>query len=176
MPSQITYRRHEEHDSLIGFCVESPAEVLKQLYKTHAIHNYKDLYLFPAPDSEADKLIRWRILHGIVIEDATDNFYGPPFGTSITGTLDSLRPRINRAKLDTPRTEKEIINLFKEVIKRELKDDYNNDYTHYLQGKDVKINWIEKRIEGLLEIVEVTMGVSNPSVSNLSEILGSYQK
>lgn len=50
MPSEIKYQTWSggsglgDRQELIGYCEESPKEVLKTVYKTHYIYNYKDVY------------------------------------------------------------------------------------------------------------------------------------
>jgi hypothetical protein len=107
-------------EKVIGFCVEPPADVLRQLYPKHLIAGYRDLPFAPEE-------------RGIVIAEANGTVLP---GTDITGKLEDLdlgRYRISQTNPPhTQRTKRAMLAMMREA-----------HYLH-LRGEDeMPETWLE---------------------------------
>lgn len=166
MPTEILYQTWSggsgvgDPRELIGYCKESPPDVLQEIFQTHAIHNFKNLY----------RPVDWDYPNNcsglILIESEA------PAGTSITGTLKDLDLSRGRVELDSPRTEETYKHALKAAIEWHLDDYRGEQTTNYLDTRDQeKDERLERYITQLLEVAQVTLGIKEPTVEDLKRVL-----
>lgn len=166
MPTQILYQTWSggsgagDPKQLIGYCVESPPDVLKEVFQTYAIHTYGGLYR-PVDYTSPNNTSGLDIVEGEA-----------PTGTSITGSLKDLDLSRGIIELDSPRTEETYRLALNEAMKWHLKAFYKGNITNYLFIRDQEHNErLEIYITPLLEVAQVTLGLEEPTVEDLKQIL-----
>jgi hypothetical protein len=119
---------HSRYKTL-GYCVESPYEVLYNTVFDYIIHSYKQSYCY---------VINKHPIDGLVIREAKDN---RPYGFKIIGSLDDIlkmddAQQLKRCKFD----EKILIERIKELDKYTEHFDDDNMYKEKYRDivKDLK--------------------------------------
>lgn len=149
----------DNRQELIGYCVESPIKVLSQVYQTHLIHHYRDLYR-PVDHRFPNNA------QGLNIRESKG-----PNGTSIRGTLSKLDlKRAIDSKLDeSPRTRRTYEEALHAAIDWHL---VFSDGRNYLVDREKKREEDKEVIlKSLMEVAKVTLGIRRPTVDHLSKIL-----
>lgn len=158
MSSKILYKESwKKSDNIIGFCKESPIDVLRRVYKTHSIHSYRGIYR-PVDVNSPNNL------SGLVIEDI-------PIKISVTRSIDGLDLDVAEVGLDSPRTENTYRNALKGAISWHLDEFKNGNVENYLYTRERRRDREkEKHIHPLLEIAEVTLDIEKPMIEDLKAI------
>ena len=166
MPSKISYQTWSggsgrgDPQELIGFCKESPVEVLRKVFQNHYINHYEIIYR-PVDRSPPNNH------SGLLIIDGE-----APAGTKITGSLKDLDLERAKARLASPRTALTYVTALKEAIIFHLGAYCVEDPRNYLDAREEKtIKHMEIYIPPLLQIAQVTLGIENPTVKDLKIIL-----
>ena len=166
MPTKISYKTAGmgsgagDPIELVGYCKESPPEVLQVVFETHAIHHFRELY----------RPVDWAFPNNcsglnIVEEEA-------PTGTSITANVRDLDLSRGRVKLDAPRTEETYRYALKRAIEWHLDDYRGEQTTNYLDTMEQeKDDRSELCILQLIEVAQVTLGIQEPTVEDLRRVL-----
>ena len=146
---------------LIGYCKESPLEVLQGVFQTHAIHHYKDLYR--PVDFRAN-------ISGLEIVES-----GPPAGTSITGTIKDLDLSRGEEEFSSPRTKQIYCQSLELAIEWHLNG--LGEELNYLDIRNQKRKkHLEVYVRQLLEVAQITLGIKNPTVKDLKQVLREETK
>jgi len=144
---------------IIGYCVESPDEVLSRTCQSYAIARY---FGINTPDYRASRQ------EGLWIREGN-----PPAGTTITGSLDDLELRPFEIYPDSPRT----LDLHREVLRKATYSAFRprRKDTNYLFDIDKegfpRDEDKEATIERLLEMAGATLSVVDPTPDVLKAVL-----
>ena len=189
MPTKLLYKENNENlpiveqppETLIGFCKESPVEVLERVSKTHNIYFYKQLY---AP---VDRNLR-DSLDVLIIKEAKDGLTD-----KITKSITDFDLSNAKAKLLKPRTKKTYRNALRECIEQYLiliekakpnlpnliieplennkPKPFNPETNNYLLRRErIKDPILDAYISQLIEVAKVTLKIKNPDVEDLKDI------
>lgn len=146
---------------LIGYCKESPIEVLKEVFQTHVIKNYRGLY----------RPIDWNFpanVQGLHIEESRG-----PKGTRIIGTLENLDLAIDNADLfEHPRTRETYERALASAIHWHL-ESLKGNYLYATIEKNERKDGIISRLR---EVASVTLGIEELTIGNLREIFEKHQR
>ncbi|MFH1456274.1 MAG: hypothetical protein ABIF40_04980 [archaeon] len=160
MPTQILYQTWRggiglgDPKELIGYCIESPIEVLQKVFQTYAIHKFQGL----------SRPVDWAHPNDCLGLNITET-EAPP-GTLIIGNFQDLD--LSRARIDYQRTEQTYRHALKKTMARHL----NQKGISYLSTRDQKkIEDFESRLLLVLEVAQVTLGIEKPTVKDLQQIL-----
>ena len=148
---------------VLGYCSDrSPQDILREVFETHAIHQYRDLY----------RPVDWHFPNnalGLQIENAEERVFDPsakPFA-SLDLRRALLRP-------DQRRTEKTYMHALKKAIAWHLDVYHSNEPVNYLDTREQDRNERkEALIEQLLEVAQITLEMEGPTVNDLKHILRS---
>lgn len=172
---------------LIGYCIESPIEVLRHVYKTHLVANYRGL-ISPVVVPERVQKNEWGQTYGLVIDDADDKQVTP--GLSITGKFSQLdlQSAWTRRRMGTNRERHE--EALKRLIRYcfgypgdekshwptydSLEETIKNrvfDCMFRCQSNDAAARAYHEEEKLILEVASVTLGLTNPTVDTLDELL-----
>jgi len=146
MPTEIALTNYHggKGYQLIGFCMETPSEVLSEVFKTHNVVSYKSV---PYP------IVNNGHSGGLVISEAK-----APTGTIIAGKLKDLGDLVlGKRKSDSPLTREGHIRALKLAAGVE-----NLEKLHNLS---------DDSITALKEVAQITLGIKNPTTAKLIEIL-----
>lgn len=154
---------YEPDGGLLGYCTESPQEVLQRIFEDYVIHEYKGL-LCPI-DRNARSRCGASMQEGLIIRVAS-----APRGTKIIGSIDDLDLTAGRAisKSQDRQTE------YKEALCFAVRM-FGLDFTgEGVKTSKAKLQQYEER-DGiaLKEVAEVTLGITGKSFKELLDYLRS---
>ncbi len=164
IPTEILFQTwsggsgYGDPEKLIGYCINSPLEVLERVYTTHVIHKYRGIYR-PVDWSYPNNVLGLVLNTGIA-----------PSGTVIVGNVNDLDLSRAIAELKSPRTEQ----TYREALIAAIESCFDNPVTrtNYLDTRDQKRDKdLERRIQLLLEVAHVTLRIKEPTVEDLKLIL-----
>ena len=164
MPTEISIG----HANLVSYCKESPREVFTRLHKDWFIGLYSDVFLEWLYEEPG---IEWRR------KDRPKLWISPaiaPAGTKIIASLDDidLEPTGTRASLKEP-----LEYPFCQTIRDEFSGlDGKTEYIYKYDSltEEERIPNREGIVKGLLKVAEIVMGVKDPKVDYLIEILNRF--
>jgi len=195
MPTKLLYKENNENlpiveqppETPIGFCKESPIEVLEMVFETHNIYFYKKLY---AP---VDRNLR-DSSDVLIIKEAKDGLTD-----KITKSITDFDLSNAEAKPLKPRTEKTYRNALRECIEQYLiliekakpnlpnlkieplenhkLKPFNPETDNYLLRRErIEDPILEAYISQLFDVAKVALKIKNPSVEYLKGIYGMKNK
>ncbi len=169
MPTKISHYflggLDADTQKIIGFCKESPIEVLESVYKTHAVHTYRGIFKPFSYKFNSDA--------PLVISRGKS----PPV-TAIVGSVTDLDLSAAEIKLEAPITK----HMYRAGLRNAILDNLSYGYVregripNYLEIRDEeKGERFEKCISYLLEIAHIILGIEKPTVKNLERILWGHE-
>lgn len=171
MPTKIEFQTYDGEDDygpkeLIGYCQESPMEVLRGVFATHAIRRYGKL------GRPVDTAFPNNALGLVITEVEADS---PGGSISSVKDLDLDRARL---ELQSSRTETTYRNALREATNLYLFVTFEGDRrVTYLDIRDDekkserKNKHYEESLAQLFQVAGVTLDIEEPTVEDLQRVL-----
>jgi len=177
MHSRISYLNPDRkgmvgiNSSFISYCLESPVDVLREVFPSHRIYRYCDIDLpIDSFDDDDDPSSRY----GLIIRQARG-----PRGTEIVQGLSGISLKVAEAELRAPRNMNDMREVFRNAIAvsmSELLDTFGTagnylDVYEMRQEDGTRDPFYERKVQQLLDIAKVAFKVDEPDIGYLRQAL-----
>ena len=146
-------------DKFIGYCTESPQEVLRRVHEHYLIFRYKDV------KQPVDARIP-NTLDGLVIEDGL-----APSGCKVVGSVDDLDLDYHQSP-NLARDEDVYRSALRKGLQNQFEECIDGDFVTVIPDTESEMNYYQREnAQQLYEVMQVTLGIEEPGLDDLRELI-----